>query len=816
MAIFEVTTETWDDPDFWAMVTTAPEPNMLDFSALPESFTISFARDGAFLSISDGAESYVIGDNSVGAGADAYLGAPGDFGLFEVITGSAGRDVIDGNDESDLIDGSAGDDSILGYGGDDVLTGGLGADTLRGGGGNDTVSGNDGDDVIYGNEGDDSLIGGDGADSIYGEYGDDYVEGGAGDDHLEGNEGKDTLIGGDGDDWMRGSYDDDALWGGAGDDYLWGGYGDDTFHIENGFGNDTVDAEDVDETTGDVLDLTAVTDGLRLDLTSANPESGSLTDGSSTLVFSQVESILLGAGEDTIALADFGGLDSVTGFAAPELQPDGSYLARDVLDVSELTDFDGIPVDTDDVTVTDTVGDGSGDAVLSFPGGEAITLLGVTPDAVKSAAQLEALGIPAATDEAPVVVPPEKPSPDAPDDGDDGTEADGGGSSPPADAAELPQIDGAFEFEATVRVDDLAGGHGQTVFEYGGGGPHAITFGQIGQSSAMMLEIVQDGATHYIVAEEALVAGETATWTAGIDETGQMYIDKNGMTLAEGDGVVPADVERLPALLGDSALETRSALVGETGDVSLAQGETVWPEDDAPAETPDDTPETPPAETPDDTPEEPPAAPTDPEDAPDPEETEDDAPADMPDDTPGEPPAEPADPEDAPDPEETEDDAPAEMPDDTPGEPPAEPTDPVDTPDPEETEDDAPAETPDDTPEEPPAEPTDPEDTPDPEETGDEAPAETPGDTPEAPPAEPTDPEDTPGPEETEDDASAETPDDTPAVPGRDAGDHESLADFFAWLLETGPEPDRDEEEEDAAPDSTLTQVWQFFFGWLF
>ncbi|MCP4206425.1 MAG: hypothetical protein GY767_05175, partial [Shimia sp.] len=495
-----------------------------------------------------------------------------------------------------------------------------------------------------------------------------------------------------------------------------------------------------DGTAGERLDVPAGAGGVCFVLDTAATESGSLTDGSSTLVFSQVESILLGAGEDTIALADFGGLDSVTGFAAPELQPDGSYLARDVLDVSDLTDFDGIPVDTDDVTVTDTVGDGSGDAVLSFPGGEAITLLRVTADAVKSAAQLEALGIPAATDEAPVVVPPEKPSPDAPDDGDDGTEAGGGGSSPPPDAAELPQIDGAFEFEATVRVDDLAGGHGQTVFEYGGGGPHAITFGQIGQSSAMMLEIVQDGATHYIVAEEALVAGETATWTAGIDETGQMYIDKNGMTLAEDDGVVPADVERLPALLGDSALETRSALVGGIGDVSLAQGETVWPEDEAPADTPDDTPEEPPAE------------PTDPEDTPDPEETEDDAPADTPDDTPEEPPAEPTDPEDAPDPEETEDDAPADTPDETPEETPAEPTDPVDAPDPEETEDDAPA----------------------------------------------------------------ETPGEAPATPGRDAGDHESLADFFAWLLETGPEPDRDEEEEDAAPDSTLTQVWQFFFGWLF
>jgi hypothetical protein len=773
MAIFEVTTETWDDPDFWAMVTTAPDPNMLDFSALPESFTISFARDGAFLSISDGAKSYVIGDDSAGAGGDASLGTPGEFGLFEVITGSAGHDVIDGNDESDLIDGGAGDDSVIGHGGDDVLTGGLGDDTLRGASGNDTISGDDGNDVIYGNEGDDSLLGGDGADEIYGEYGDDYVEGGAGDDHLEGNEGKDTLIGGDGDDWMRGSYDDDALWGGAGDDYLWGGYGDDTFHIENGFGNDTVDAEDVDETTGDVLDLTAVTDGLRLDLSSADPGSGSVTDGSSTLVFSQVEEILLGAGEDTIALADFGGLDHVTGFAAPELQRDGSYLARDVLDVSDLTDLDGLPVDTDDVTVSDTVGDGSGDAVLSFPGGEAIALLGVSANAVKSAAQLEALGIPAAIGEAPGTVPPDA-SPDAPAYGDDGTGADGDDAPPPSDTVDLPQIDGAFEFEATVRLDDLAGGHGQTVFEYGGGGPHAITFGQIGQSSAMMLEIVQDGAVHYIVAEEALVAGEAATWTAGIDETGQMYIDKNGMTLAEGDGVVPADVDRLPALLGDSALETRSALGGEIGEVSLAQGETVWPEDESPVDTPDDAPE--------------------------------------------EAPSGPTDPEDTPEPEETEDEAPAEMPDDAPEEPPSEPTDPDDTPDPAEAEDETPADTPDDTPEETPSGPTDPEDTPDPEETKDEAPTETPDDAPEETPSEPTDPEDTPDSEETEDEAPAGTTDDAAAAPESEAGDHESLADFLAWLFETGPQPDSEGEgEDDASGDETaLTQVWQFFFGWLF
>lgn len=571
MAIFLVTLDNWNDPGFWSTVTTGAESNMLDFSALPESFTITFARDGAFLTLFDGADSFTIGEDS---GGDATLGTPGEFGLFELVAGSAGDDLIDGNDAADTLSGGAGDDSLLGYGGDDSLTGGDGADTLRGGMGADTLLGDAGDDVIYGNEGNDSLIGGDGADSIYGETGDDYVEGGAGDDHLEGNEGNDTLIGGDGNDWMRGSYGNDALWGGAGDDYLWGGYGDDTFHIENGFGNDTVDAEDMDETEGDLLDLSAVTDGLRIDMRSADPKSGSVSDGSSTLVFDAVERVLLGAGNDTIALADYGGLDSVTGFAAPELQGDGSYLARDTLDVSALTDWDGNPVDTADVTVSDTIGDGSGDAVLSFPGGEAITLVGVSVEAVSTPAQLAALGIPAAD----AVEEGEEPAADTPS-GEDDAEGE-------TDAIELPQIDGAFEFEATLRVDDLAAGNGQTVFEYGGGGANAITFGQLGPSSAMMLEIVQDGVTHYVVAEDALVAGETATWTVGIDETGQMYIDKDGATLIEGEGVVPADVERLPALLGDSAVVTRSTFGGEITDVSLAQGDTIWsPSDEDPTET---------------------------------------------------------------------------------------------------------------------------------------------------------------------------------------------------------------------------------------
>lgn len=287
------------------------------------------------------------------------------------------------------IDALDGNDSVIATTGADSIDGGAGNDTLRGGIGNDTIIGGTGDDSIAGNEDDDSLFGGDGSDSLYGELGNDFVSGGAGDDTVEGNEGDDTLYGGDGNDWLRGSYDNDILYGGAGDDYLWGGWGDDTFVIENGFGNDTVDAEGVAETNGDTLDLSAVTDALTIDLTHIDPEIGTVTDGTDTLSFNEIETIVLGSGRDTLILADGSGLDQVSGF---NLTDSGDGTTVDQLDVSGLTDLNGAPVNTGDVVVSD---DGAGNAVLTFPNGEALTLLGVAPAAVSSPAVLAAMGIPA-------------------------------------------------------------------------------------------------------------------------------------------------------------------------------------------------------------------------------------------------------------------------------------------------------------------------------------------------------------------------------------------------------------------------------------
>ena len=315
------------------------------------------------------------------------------FSEIETVTVTEFDDTVDAFVSTQAVDVSAlgGDDSVIGSTAADTISGDAGNDTLRGGFGADTISGGTGNDQIYGNEDGDSLSGGDGSDSLYGEAGNDYVDGGTGDDTVEGNEGDDTLVGGDGNDWMRGSFDNDILYGGAGDDYLWGGWGDDTFVIENGFGNDTVDAEGVDETTGDVLDLSAVTDDLTVDLTNADPEIGTVSDGTSTLSFNEIETITLGGGRDTLVLADGSGGDVVSAF---DMTDSGDGTTNDQLDVSGLTSDGGTtPVTTDDVTVTD---DGSGNAVLTFAGGEAITLMGVAPAALSSPAALESIGIPPA------------------------------------------------------------------------------------------------------------------------------------------------------------------------------------------------------------------------------------------------------------------------------------------------------------------------------------------------------------------------------------------------------------------------------------
>ncbi len=214
--------------------------------------------------------------------------------------------------------------------------------------GNDWGGGHATSDIVFGGAGDDTLDGGDGNDTLVGEADNDLLRGDAGDDSLIGGTGNDTLQGGTGNDILDAGAGNDALDGGAGNDSLNAGSGNDV--LETGLGNDTL-------TTGD--------------------------------------------GADVVILTVDGGADRITDFNLTRV--DGR--AVDQIDVSELTNADGDPIRWRDVTVTDTNGDGTGDAVLTFANGESIILEGVSQAEAEGRQNLIAIGIPCFTSGTPILTP---------------------------------------------------------------------------------------------------------------------------------------------------------------------------------------------------------------------------------------------------------------------------------------------------------------------------------------------------------------------------------------------------------------------------
>lgn len=386
------------------------------------------------------------GNDSVEGGNDAA-------GLN--ITAGAGNDSIFGGAGNDTVLGGAGDDSIEGAYGDDFLSGGDGNDKLVGGGGNDTLDGGSGDDhfsitddhdqttvlggsgvdalgfynhistggvvvtltdngvgtadfvgtnghaefssieylgtteyddtidgsattggaisssemrgiEVDGRGGNDSIIGGAGFDRLHGGAGDDTIAGGAGNDEIYGGEGDDSLAGGSGNDTIGGGAGSDHIEGGDGADYIYGGAGDDT--LFGGDGNDTLVGDGGDD---------------RL-------KGGA---GSDTLSG--------GAGNDTFVLTLSGGSDRITDF---DMKLSGGKTA-DQLDVSGLRNLNGDPITWSDVVVTDTNGNGTGDATLTFPEGESVVLVGVLADQVDGKQEMAALGIPCFVHGTPILTP---------------------------------------------------------------------------------------------------------------------------------------------------------------------------------------------------------------------------------------------------------------------------------------------------------------------------------------------------------------------------------------------------------------------------
>ncbi|MBY6142265.1 Hint domain-containing protein [Leisingera daeponensis] len=385
------------------------------------------------------------GDDSLvgGTGNDSIVATDGNDTLeggdgSDTMYGGNDDDLLLGGADADLMYGETGNDRLEGGDGDDVMDGGAGADTLIGGLGADTISGGDGDDYIEGGDGDDSLttglgndtlIGGAGNDTLRNSAGDDSLVGGSGDDSIIATDGNDTLEGGDGADTMYGGNDDDLLVGGGGADEMHGEADADTFKMSDGFGNDTLTGGEAGN-DDDTVDVSGVTTGVTVTYT--GDEAGTITDGTDTITFSEIEllkltdqddavdasadsagttidagagddtvtfgagddSITSGAGYDELVLSGGGGTDTISDFSIADDDSNGFY--NDQLDVSDLTGGTGPDgaVRAWDISVSD---DGFGNALLTFPSGEKLVLQGVAPAQMSTAPQMHSAGIPCFT-----------------------------------------------------------------------------------------------------------------------------------------------------------------------------------------------------------------------------------------------------------------------------------------------------------------------------------------------------------------------------------------------------------------------------------
>ncbi|MBB3995602.1 Ca2+-binding RTX toxin-like protein [Sulfitobacter undariae] len=142
-------------------------------------------------------------------------------------------------------------------------------------------------------------------------------------------------------------------------------------HVQTGAGDDTI------------------TGGAGADFISSEEGSDVIEGGAGDDV------LFLGATDgavDTVIFSDGDGEDLVHEFEIPTIDgATGDITSHDQIDVSDLTDTNGDPVNVHDVTVSENA---DGNAVLGFPNGESITLVGISQADVDSHEMLIAMGIP--------------------------------------------------------------------------------------------------------------------------------------------------------------------------------------------------------------------------------------------------------------------------------------------------------------------------------------------------------------------------------------------------------------------------------------
>lgn len=275
-------------------------------------------------------ESYGVNVNLTTGELTNTNGNTGSIINIERVRGTAYADAITGTLENNILTGEGGDDTLYGMAGADLLMGYDGDDILYGGDDNDTslwvngikqydagLYGGNGNDTLYGGVGNDRLEGDDGNDVLYGQAGIDYMQGGAGTDSAsyalaasgvtltlhggsasnDGDGGTDTLAGIEN---VIGSAYADALTGSDLANVIRGGNGNDYIHARAG--NDIIAGGSGDDT------------------------------------------LYGGDGADNFRFESAGGIDTIFDF---------SLAQGDVLDISEIIDFDPLTdALTDFVSVT--------------------------------------------------------------------------------------------------------------------------------------------------------------------------------------------------------------------------------------------------------------------------------------------------------------------------------------------------------------------------------------------------------------------------------------------------------------------------------
>lgn len=346
--------------------------DIIDLSQLTSAVTITFsgAEQGT---LSDGTDTITFSQieafalpngetvTSGIAGDILYVGDSGANGAG----GGAGNDTVSGSDGNDSLGGGSGNDLIYGDDGDDDIGGDAGDDTIHGGAGDDAIGGGEGNDLIYGGDGSDSIGGNSGNDTIFGGAGDDIIGGGDDDDLIYGGDGNDSLSGNDGNDTVYGGAGDDTLHSSSGNDSVSGGDDADLFKIFDGFGNDTLVGGE-GGTDSDTIDLSNLTGPVTVTYTS--DEAGTITDGTDTITFSEIERLILTDYDDVIWAEDDGVDTYIDGGAGNDFFDAGE--GNDTF-VGGLGD-DSIKISHWDGSMTFLGGDGTDSIAWSASGSEGV------------------------------------------------------------------------------------------------------------------------------------------------------------------------------------------------------------------------------------------------------------------------------------------------------------------------------------------------------------------------------------------------------------------------------------------------------------